>query len=65
MKKATINIEVSGDSRHLAVNTEISGEIGALILGLTNAIKEVEKKVPEENRYDYRIKILDYLNDRY
>lgn len=64
MKKAEIKIEVVGDSRITAIDSNISGEIGALMLGLTNAIKEIETKVPEEYRAAFRTQILKMLNNR-
>ncbi len=65
MKKATIKIEVVGDGRVLACNSEVEGETWAIMIGLTNAIKEVEMQVPEKLRADYRARILGFLNDRH
>lgn len=64
MKKATIKIEVVNDGRVL-VYTELKGETWAIMIGLTSAIKEVEKTVPEKDRADYRARILELLNARH
>lgn len=66
MKKATIKIEVVvGDGRQVACSTDLKGETWAIMIGLTNAIKEVETQVLEKDRADYRARILGFLNDRY
>lgn len=65
MKKATIKIEVVGDARVVACNTALEGETWAIMIGLTSAIKETEKTVPEKERADYRARILEMLNDRH
>lgn len=64
MEKATINIEVL-EEYACRCKTEIVGPTYMIMIGLTNAIKEVEKLVPEESCSDYRAKILKLLNDRY
>lgn len=65
MKKATIKIEVVGDGRVVNCNTDLQGEILAIMIGLANAIKELETQVPEKDRADYRARILGLLNDRH
>lgn len=65
MKKATINIEVLDDGERVGCTSVFKGETWAIMLGLTNAIKEVEKQVPEKERADYRARILGLLNDRH
>ena len=65
MKKATIKIEVVGDGRAVACISTLEGETWALMIGLTNAIKEAEQTVPEKDRADYRARILALLNDRH
>lgn len=65
MKKATIKIEVVGDDRSIACNTSFRGETWAIMVGLTNAIKEAETAVPEKDRADYRARILMLLNNRH
>lgn len=65
MKKAIIKIEVVDDGRVLACNSELKGETWAIMIGLTNAIKETETQVPEKDRADYRARILALLNDRH
>ena len=65
MKKAEIKIEVVvGDSGTTSYYTDVKGELWEIMLGLTNAIKQFEEKVPEENRSDYRTDILKMLNNR-
>ena len=65
MKKATIKIELVGEGRALACTSELKGETWAIMVGLTNAIKEMETQVPEKDRADYRARILMLLNDRH
>ena len=62
MKKAEIKIEVLYDNRHVVCDASLEGETWLLMLGLTNAINAVEQRVPEEDRSDYRAKILHLLN---
>lgn len=63
LNRATINIEVL-EKNTCSCKTEIVGPTYMIMIGLTNAIKEVEELVPEESRSDYRAKILKLLNDR-
>lgn len=65
MKKATIKIEVVVDGLTVACNTELEGETWAIMIGLVNAIKELETELPEKDRADYKARILEMLNDRH
>jgi len=65
MEKATISIKVVGDSRHVACITEMKGETIDIMIGLTNALQELETQVPEEDRADYRVRVLKMLNNRH
>lgn len=60
MQKAKINIEITEENTHIIA----SGSCHLLMQGLTTAIKELEKELPEELRYRFRAGILEMLNDR-
>lgn len=62
MQKAKINIEIAEENTHIIVE----GSCYLLMRGLTTAIKDLEKHLPEdaELRYRFRSKILEMLNDR-
>lgn len=65
MKKATINVKVVvHENGYVDYNNRLEGNTYLLMKGLTDAIKALEKSVPEEDRADFRIKILNMLNDR-
>lgn len=65
MERTTINIKVVGDSRYVACVTDMEGEIGGMMIGLTNALQELETKFLEECRADFRTLVLKMLNDRH
>lgn len=64
IEKATINIEILEDAGDLIYTTEFHGMTYLLMDGLTNAIKKLETKVPEESRAIFRADILEMLNRR-
>lgn len=65
MKKAAININILDNGGKLIIDTSLEGECRLIMQGLTNAIKELELQVSEENRADYRSVVLAMLNDRF
>lgn len=63
-KKAVINIEIVEKGPRTEVVTSLEGTTYLIMQGLANAIKELEKCVPEKNRGNYKTDILKMLNDR-
>lgn len=65
MEKATINIEVvAHENGYVDFESRLEGNIYLLMKGLTDAIKGLEESLTEEDRADFRIRILNMLNDR-
>lgn len=61
--EAIISIHVTREGKKQEVSIETAGSVGFCMLGLAQAIVDMENYMPEERRTDFRTDFLKTVND--